>query len=218
MGCGASTQQPPLALVDESFERPAETSARVAVAAATVPTESVALKTDPAAATQDWDDWDDDGDEDNTMTTRTPGEATTVVQPSPFAGTRGEGDGHTYLCGSGKGLQEPTVPLACSHCGHPCSRFPHSRWAASADYFHMRNYAPDARMPQRLQEDLAKLCTLLEPDDEAAAFACGCSWQTVIGEKQLAVLARAGTPAPPHGGARLPSDDQVLWWGATSSA
>ena len=82
------------------------------------------------------------------------------------------------------------------------------------DYFMLRNYAPDARMPERMQEDLAKLCTALEPDAVAAAYACGCSWQTVVDAK--GINSGSATPALPQGGARLPSDEQVLWWKVSS--
>eukprot|EP00959_Pyramimonas_sp_CCMP1952_P079689 1666724-Pyramimonas_sp.AAC.1 len=49
----------------------------------------------------------------------------------------------------------------------------------SADYYWFRNHTPDSRMPQSTAEDLAKLTTKLVPDPPSAAYACGCSWQSV---------------------------------------
>ena len=65
------------------------------------------------------------------------------------------------------------------------------------DYFWVRNYALDDRTPAKMTEDQAKLQTKLEPDDECAAYACGCTWQTVGAPKDVVVDA---TEAAPHGG------------------
>merc|ERR1719453_2732139 len=98
--------------------------------------------------------------------------------------------------------------LRCTSCGTGTVwRFPNSRWDASrVDYYHFRNFAPDSRMPERTQDDLVKLCKYLTADEAAAAFACGCSWQTISDTK---LLLHGVSKAAPHGGARL-EDDQVL--------
>ena len=157
----------------------------------------------------DWDDWDDgdENDENGGDARNQPGDASTVVQPSKHACA--EVGGSLILC-SGASDEQLSVSLKCSSCGHPVLRFPASRWAKSIDYFHLRNFAPDARMPERMQEDLAKLCPKLERDEATAAYACGCSWQTITDDK--AIDASGSTPAVPHGGARLPEDEQVLCW------
>ena len=47
-------------------------------------------------------------------------------------------------------------------------------WCDDVDYFHVRNYTPDPRMPARFEEDAKKLATKLRPDEAAAALACSC--------------------------------------------
>jgi len=44
--------------------------------------------------------------------------------------------------------------LKCKQCGCTVVRFAGCRWAAETDYYWMRNYAPDARMPGRMQQDV----------------------------------------------------------------
>ena len=183
--------------------------ALVAVAPVAAPTnaplvQAERISTAPAAAAadDDWDDWDTDNEATGSLV----GDPSRIVQPSQFGGNR-MGDVLT-LSGSA-GEEALNVVLACSNCGHPCLRYPQSRWESSVDYYHLRNFAPDARMPERMQDDLAKLCTKLVHDHAAAAYACGCSWLTVVDDKQIAW---GQTLATPQGGARLPSDDQVLWW------
>ena len=109
------------------------------------------------------------------------------------------------------GADELNVSLRCSSCGTGTVwRFPRARWDRAIDYYHCRNFAPDSRMPERTQADLAKLCARLLPDDSAAAYVCGCSWQTVTESK---LLTPHGTPAAPHGGARLEGEDvDLLRW------
>ena len=162
----------------------------------------------PAPAEQgedEWDDWDD-GDE-NFENGGSLGDASTIVQPSKH--TCAEVGGNLILCG-GASDEHLSVSLKCSSCGHPVLRFQASKWAKSIDYYHLRNFAPDARMPKRMQDDLGKLCPKLERDEATAAYACGCSWQTISEDK--AIDASGSTPALPHGGARLPEDEQVLCW------
>ena len=94
----------------------------------------------------------------------------TIVQPSKYAAILSE-DGTLTLGGS---AYESTLnaALRCTCCGTGTVwRFPKSRWDASkVDYYHFRNYAPDSRMPERTQEDLAKLCKFLHDDEVAAAY------------------------------------------------
>ena len=167
----------------------------------TQPDDTAGKKRDGGA----WDDWDEP---DEVPSTNAP---SIMIQPSKFAGILE--DGKLSIAGA-SGEESLNVALTCSHCGHPCVRFPRSRWTPKIDYYHFRNYAPDARMPGRIQEDLVKLCSALEPDNSAAAYACGCSWQTVAGVKSISSNHGERTSALPHGGARLSSDDQELWWKA----
>ena len=164
-----------------------------------------------AASAEDhgWDDWDDEEDGATLGMQSSP----TIVQPSKYAAVLSE-DGTLTLGGS---AYESTLnaALRCTCCGTGTVwRFPKSRWDASkVDYYHFRNYAPDSRMPERTQEDLAKLCKFLNDDEVAAAYACGCSWQTISDAK---VLLNGVSKAPPNGGARF-DDDQALLWVADAS-
>lgn len=108
--------------------------------------------------------------------------------------------------------------LHCTSCGvGTVLRFPGFRWGHGIDYYHVRNHCPDSRMPERTEADLAKLRTKLVPDAACAAFACGCSWQSIVGVKDLldAVL---GTPAGDEGGARLEADQMLRWSVPNSSS
>ena len=153
------------------------------------------------ASAGDWDDWDDDADGE------APASSQDVIQPSHYSGVAASG---LHLVG--KNAEENlNVQLYCTSCGAgKVWRFPASRWDNTIDYYHVRNFAPDARMPERTHEDLVKLCTKLVRQENAAAYACGCSWQTVVDEKLLTPA--VGTPAAPHGGARL-EGQQLLHWG-----
>ena len=178
-------------------------------------------KTPPATPPKpnggDWDDWDEDSPAPSrasaAVTRPSPlanGGSAPVPKPTELACSRSFGA--TVIGGSA--LDESLeAPLSCAHCGHPVTRFSGHRWDASTDYFHCRNFAPDARMPQRRQADLAKLSTRLVADGAFAAYACACSWQSLDGEKQLEAL---GTPAAPHGGgqAQGESAEQMVTWRA----
>ena len=77
--------------------------------------------------------------------------------------------------------------------------------------------APDERMPLKLQEDLGKLARWLRPADSAnggAAYACGCSWQSLVGREAKPIEGEAGEGvlAAPHGGARLGEAEPRLKW------
>jgi len=91
--------------------------------------------------------------------------------------------------------------IACKQCGYTVVRFAGCRWSDETDYYWMRNYAPDARMPSKMQQDVEKLTSMLREDPASAAYACGCSWQSVVEFKPLDGV--VGTPAAPHGGAGL---------------
>lgn len=54
-------------------------------------------------------------------------------------------------------------------------------------------------------EDQAKLQAKLEPSDDCAAYACGCTWQTVSTAKDVTVDT---TDAAPHGGI---SEGRMRW-------
>ena len=147
-----------------------------------------------ARTTADWDSWDDDEPEPEQ-----PIEPARIVQPSAMAAIRESG---AVRLGGSAMEDALNAELHCSSCGTgKVWRFPRSRWDAGTDYYHVRNFAPDSRMPARLQADLAKLCVRLVADESAAAYACGCSWQTIDDTKTLDPL--GGTAAAPHGGARL---------------
>ena len=159
---------------------------------------------DARGESDDWDDWDAEGDDPVTESAPTGGD---VIQPSTFAGWRGDAGGSCIGGTSSEALL--CLTLHCTHCGHDVTRFPGRRWEAAADYYWFRNYAPDPRMPQRREADIAKLCAKLVPDLASAALCCGCSWQSVVDPKVLDEL--AGSPAAPHGGARLDGDQLLKW-------
>ena len=158
-----------------------------------------------ALASNDDDDWDADDDDDGSAPRET---ASYLPEPSTFAAVA---LGNTLSLSGESGAGELNATLRCKSCGTGTVwRFPRARWDDTIDYYHCRNFAPDSRMPERTQADLAKLCARLLPDESAAAYACGCSWQTVTEPKPLAAF---GTPAAPHGGARLEGEDvDLLRW------
>ena len=82
-----------------------------------------------------------------------------------------------------------------------------------------RAQAPDERMPLKLQEDLGKLARWLQPADSAsggAAYACGCSWQSLRGRDTKPIEGEGdrgeGVLAAPHGGARLGEAEPRIKW------
>lgn len=168
-------------------------------------------------ATVPWDDWDDEECASAGVLVPTP-----AFEPSSYSGWHSE-SGAVSIGGVAFDA-ETCVALHCSHCGHDVTRFSGCAWAESVDYYWFRNYAPDPRMPERREEDIAKLSAKLVSgaairlagegapaarcDVASAALCCGCSWQTVSDAKRLHT---AGTPAAPHGGARLDGDGLVRW-------
>jgi len=166
-----------------------------------------------------WEDWDDEEDVDDESPVRRLAEGADG-EPSGLAramagrasralvGVRGLGGGCT-IGGASPGVDLDT-PLICRHCAHCVYRFPGARWARSADYYWFRNFTPDARLQGQEADDLTKLAGRLEEAAASAAYSCGCSWQSVDGSKPLEAR---GTPAGPHGGARM-DGDQLLQWEA----
>ena len=107
------------------------------------------------------------------------------------------------------------VSLRCTSCGQPVHRFAGCRWDEEARLLRagwMRLHTPDARMPDKLQEDLRKLAHQLRPDGATAAYACGCSWQSVAAPKPIEGEAGGGALASPEGGARLGEAEPTLRW------
>ena len=217
MGCGASTRRPrqPPDLEPERAPPP-ESPSKVDETAAAAdqgdqlpsPRPKAAGPGDGATVQDDWDDWDEE-EADEATAEEAEVSAVRVVQPSGAVACA-KGGGSALLCGSALD-SAVNARLSCTSCGYRVLRLPHSRWAPDVDYYWMRNFCPDGRMPGRWDEDLAKLCAKLVADDEAAAYACGCSWQSVVGEKELG--GAGGTPAMPHGGARLENcEAQLLNW------
>ena len=209
MGCGATrAQAPPAEAQDPIVQQETALPMTGEMATIAAPSEEPLRGVDADAAS----DWDAESVEEGgcSMAVSDPSK---VVQPSRYAAARNN-DALVLLGRAASEAAELNVALICSHCGQPALRFPASRWAETVDYFHFRNYAPDSRMPERKQDDLLKLCTKLEPDETAAAYACGCSWQTIRDEKDIGTSGRTGsTLAAPHGGA--PGDgDQILRWRA----
>ena len=166
--------------------------------------------TEPAP-TDEWDEWDDE--DDGPTRSAPPPTSGPTLQPSEHAAFRAATDG--VLCIGGHGGPSMEVGLRCTSCGQRVHRFAQHRWNESADYYTFRNFSPDERMPERQQEDLAKLAAWLQPDADAAAYACGCTWQTVREGKPIE--AEGGVPAAPHGGARLGEASPLLKWTLTPS-
>ena len=196
MGCGASSVPPPLedappakaepsAVADEAptiaeahstppAAAPEPTGAAAAPAAAPAPAE------DPRA---DWDDSDDDD------------APAAEIPPAPLpTGWSGVRNAQGKLCIDSTYGE---LRLICTRCSFLVLRFAGYAWCDDVDYFHVRNYTPDPRMPARFEEDAKKLATRLIPDEEAAALACSCSWQTIRAEAKP--LGRTCLAAP-HGG------------------
>lgn len=59
--------------------------------------------------------------------------------------------------------------LRCTKCDFQVLRISGRRWSSRVDYLFLRNHMP---LMDRLQP-------MLEPDPEACAYACQCSWRTV---------------------------------------
>ena len=196
MGCGASSVPPPLedappakaepsAVADEAptiaeahstppAAAPEPTGAAAAPAAAPAPAE------DPRA---DWDDSDDDD------------APAAEIPPAPLpTGWSGVRNAQGKLCIDSTYGE---LRLICTRCSFLVLRFAGYAWCDDVDYFHVRNYTPDPRMPARFEEDAKKLATKLRPDEAAAALACSCSWQTIRDEAKP--LGRTCLAAP-HGG------------------
>ena len=217
MGCGANSkparkasdylEQTPLNASDAHPSQDAAAPPPAAATAAAEPRTTAAewKSTLPA----EWDDWDDDDDDVPTRSAPQPPLGPTP-QPSEHAAFR---DGDGALCIGGNGGPAMNVGLRCTSCGQRVHRFAQHRWNESADYYTFRNFSPDQRLPERQQKDLAKLAAWLQPDADAAAYACGCTWQTVREGKPIE--AEGGVPAAPHGGARLGEAKALLKWTST---
>ena len=68
--------------------------------------------------------------------------------------------------------------LSCSSCGFDVLRFRGCRWSVSADYMHFRNFNGHSLNLPRLTEKLVV-------DADAAAYACQCTWQSVVKRRDL---------------------------------
>ncbi len=88
--------------------------------------------------------------------------------------------------------------LSCSSCGFDVVRFRGCRWSATADYMHFRNFNGHSLNVPRLTEKL-----VVDPD--AAAYACQCSWQSVVKRKDLN---QWGTDPGSEGGA---ANGSIRW-------
>ena len=156
-----------------------------------------------AGQQEEWDDWDDNNE-------ARAGEAppgAVHVQPSTAGAVAADGS----IAIGGTAFDDlSTQKLVCKFCSFEVLRFSACKWKTDADYYHFRNFTPDPRMPERREEDLKKLQRMLEASVECAAFACGCSWQSVSTKKQIFSV-EGLVKAPPEGGARL-EDDQLLHW------
>ena len=192
MGCGASSVPPPpqrlrrrrrspSAVVDEAptiaeahstppAAAPEPTGAAAAPAAAPAPAEDLRA---------DWDDSDDDAPA-----------AETPPAPLP-TGWSGVRNAQGKLCIDSTYGE---LRLICTRCSFLVLRFAGYAWRDDVDYFHVRTTL-DPRMPARFEEDAKKLATKLTPDEEAAALACSCTWQTISAEAKP-----LGRSAVPHGG------------------
>ena len=160
---------------------------------------------DSSAATA-WDDWDAEDDDDAEEDTEAAAVARSHshVSASDLSGFRGESGGDCI----GGACFEASMTVRCTHCGYDVIRFSGYRWDESTDYYWVRNYAPDPRMPHRREEDIAKLSARLVRDATSAAMCCGCSWQSLSGQKPLDA---AATRAAPHGGSRQETDPLLKW-------
>jgi len=176
-----------------------------------------------------WGDWDDPEEEASTASdeegqqrpgpsSAVPSEAvvTSAIRPDWQGGVEGrycEGP-----CIGGTAFEdrgELSDKLRCLLCGYPVMRFARSRWDGSTDYFHLRNHMPDQRMAsnaQAMQQDMEKLRAKLLPDEACAAYACGCSYQSVTALKQL----RSWGTDPGEDGA-AGSEGAKLKWVANSN-
>jgi hypothetical protein len=85
--------------------------------------------------------------------------------------------------------------LSCSSCGFAVLRFRGCCWSSGggADYMHFRNYNGHSLNLPKLTAQLRR-----SPGGVGAAYACQCSWQSVVARKLLDAW---GTDPSPEGGA-----------------
>jgi len=155
----------------------------------------------PAPASDDFDDWDDDEpvaapteSANAPLHTEVDEELVPQFTPPSFTGEKPAIGGDASDTSLAPGL-------VCCKCSFPVLRFQDRRWDASVDYFHLRNYMPDQRMTyntERANIDAQKLKAKLEPAPGCAAYACGCTWQSVVQRKEVS---QWGTPCGEEGGA-----------------
>ena len=92
--------------------------------------------------------------------------------------------------------------LHCTSCGFGVLRFRGHRWCEASTtngvYMHIRNYNGHSLNVPKLREGLSK-------DEEYAAYACQCSWQSARQRKELD---QWGSPAEPEGGA---ANGKLTW-------
>ena len=224
MGCGASKpparQAPflpgPVPDVPDAAEEPQEPIPLEPEAAPSIlaPAATVSAAPEPAANVSaapapdtSWDDWDDE-DDDAPTRSQPPNTASTEAAPQPTQHAAFRNGAGVLCIGAGDAMQ---VGLCCTSCGQRVHRFCAHRWDESVDYYTCRNFSPDDRMPHKQQEDLAKLARWLRPAADGAAYACGCSWQSV-GLESKPLEGDEGVLAAPHGGARLGEAKPCLKW------
>lgn len=95
----------------------------------------------------------------------------------------------------GGGADDGGLPaLSCSSCGFAVLRFRGCCWSAAggADYMHFRNYNGHSLNLPKLMAQLRR------SPGGGAAYACQCSWQSVVSRKPLDAW---GTDPGPEGGA-----------------
>jgi len=153
----------------------------------------------------DWEDWDDEDYEVETPS------APVQVAPTKFAGVASD---RGMQIGGAEVEEKLNSALKCTSCGYIVIRFPGVRWHRNADYYWFRNHTPDSRMPLTMEDDMNKLTTKLVLDPACAAYACGCSWQSVAAP--MAIVKSGTPPQEPGGGARLEAGDMLLWGAKTS--
>eukprot|EP00965_Chrysotila_dentata_P163906 5411154-Pleurochrysis_carterae.AAC.1 len=121
----------------------------------------------------EWDDWDD---EHNASLSDADDNASCFSLNIEFCSETAAAflcmEGKLYIGGS-QHTDAMCIRLRCALCGFDVLRFPHAKWARNMDYYHLRNYAPDHRMPGKRESDLVKLAGKLRRDAKAAAYACG---------------------------------------------
>ncbi len=201
-------QSPPAAVKEEVVAPPPPQPEKQEEAELAGTSQLVPISDGKAAGDGIMDDWDDDDDAEDQPSGAAPARA---APPSEFAAKR---SGDTLdLCGGGDDDEASlNASLSCTHCGYHVFRFAGHRWADGTDYYHFRNYCPDSRMPGDHDASMGKLCARLVADAGSAAYACGCSWQTLGAGQNKSLDALLGVSALPDGGARL-EEDQLLKWG-----